>query len=103
MGTLLTILCDRVNASRLQGLLFRETSTLGVRIREERRACLDRKMIPVQTAWGEILMKIGLLNGVEVNAAPEYEDCRRCAEQHAVPLKIVMQSALAAYQSVAGR
>jgi hypothetical protein len=53
----------------------------------------------VKTQWGEIKIKIGLLNGVEVNAAPEYEDCRRCAEQHAVPLKLVMQAALAIYQT----
>ncbi|MHB1743670.1 MAG: nickel pincer cofactor biosynthesis protein LarC [Acidobacteriaceae bacterium] len=99
LATLITILCDRAHVEPLQQLLFRETSTLGVRIREERRACLDRKFVNVQTQWGEIKIKIGLLNGVEVNAAPEYEDCRRCAEQHSVPLKVVMQSALAIYQT----
>ena len=99
LATLITILCDRAHTEPLQQLLFRETSTLGVRIREERRACLDRKFVNVQTQWGEIRIKIGLLNGVEVNAAPEYEDCRRFAEQHAVPLKLVMQSALAIYQT----
>jgi hypothetical protein len=99
MATLLTILCDRERVQELQRLLFRETSTLGVRMREEQRACLDRKFESVKTQWGEVKIKIGLLNGVEVNAAPEYEDCRRCAEQHSVPLKLVMQSALAAYYS----
>ena len=99
LATLITILCDRAHAEPLQQLLFRETTTLGVRIREERRACLDRKFVDVETQWGEIRIKIGLLNGVEVNAAPEYEDCRRCAEQHSVPLKIVMQAALAIYQT----
>lgn len=103
MGTLLTILSDREHANGLQELLFRETSTLGVRIREERRACLDRRSVPVQTQWGEIRMKIGLLRGAEVNASPEYEDCRRCAERHAVPLKLVMQAALTAYLSAAGK
>ena len=92
LATLITILCDRAHVEPLQQLLFRETSTLGVRVREERRACLDRKFVKVKTQWGEIKIKIGLLNGVEVNAAPEYEDCRRCAEQHAVPLKLVMQA-----------
>jgi uncharacterized protein (TIGR00299 family) protein len=100
-GTLVTILSDRMHAGELQQLLFRETSTLGVRIREERRACLDRKFVSVQTAWGEIRIKVGLLNGVEVNAAPEYEDCRQCAKKHSIPLKVVMQSALAIYQSAA--
>jgi uncharacterized protein (TIGR00299 family) protein len=99
LATLITILCDRARVEPLQQLLFRETSTLGVRFREERRACLDRKFVNVQTQWGEIKIKIGLLDGVEVNAAPEYEDCRRCAEQHSVPLKVVMQSALAIYQT----
>ncbi len=99
LATLITILCDRAHVVPLQQLLFRETSTLGVRIREERRACLDRKFVAVKTQWGEIKIKIGLLNGVEVNAAPEYEDCRRCAKQHSVPLKLVMQSALAIYQT----
>ena len=99
LATLITILCDRAHAAPLQQLLFRETSTLGVRFREERRVCLDRKFVEVKTEWGEIKIKIGLLNGVEVNAAPEYEDCRRCAEQHSVPLKVVMQSALAIYQT----
>ncbi len=101
LGTLVTILSDRMHAGELQQLLFRETSTLGVRIREERRACLDRKFVSVQTAWGKIRIKVGLLNGVEVNAAPEYEDCRQCAEKHSIPLKLVMQSALAMYQSAA--
>jgi uncharacterized protein (DUF111 family) len=99
LATLITILCDRAHVEPLQQLLFRETSTLGVRIREERRACLDRKFVNVKTQWGDIRIKIGLLNGIEVNAAPEYEDCRRCAEQHAIPLKLVMQAALAIYQT----
>lgn len=100
LATLITILCDRVHTEPIQQLLFRETSTLGVRIREERRVCLDRKFVNVRTQWGEIRIKIGLLNGAEVNAAPEYEDCRRCAAEHSVPLKVVMQSALAIYQTM---
>ncbi|MHB1938806.1 MAG: nickel pincer cofactor biosynthesis protein LarC [Acidobacteriaceae bacterium] len=99
LATLITILCDRARVDPLQQLLFRETTTLGVRIREERRTCLDRRFVTVQTQWGEIKIKIGLLNGLEVNAAPEYEDCRQCAERHSVPLKLVMQSALAIYQT----
>jgi pyridinium-3,5-bisthiocarboxylic acid mononucleotide nickel chelatase len=103
LATLITILCDRAHLEPLQRLLFRETSTLGVRVREERRTCLDRKFVSVLTEWGEIKIKIGLLNGVEVNAAPEYDDCHRSAEQHGVPLKLVMQSALAIYHTTPGK
>lgn len=97
MGTLVTVLSDAAHAPILQQLLFRETSTLGIRMREERRACLERKLVSVQTHYGEIRIKIGLLDGIEVNAAPEYDDCRRSAQEHAAPLKVVMQSALAVY------
>lgn len=102
-GSLLTILCDRAHVLALQQLVFRETSTLGIRIREERRACLERKRVAVQTEWGEVRIKLGLLDGAVVNAAPEFEDCRRCAEQHSTPLKIVMQAAMAEYSSAANK
>jgi hypothetical protein len=97
-GTLLTVLSDRAHASALEQLIFRETSSLGIRIREERRALLERKVVAVQTPWGVVGVKLGLLEGEEVNAAPEYEDCRRCAEAHGVPVKRVMQTALAMHR-----
>jgi uncharacterized protein (TIGR00299 family) protein len=97
-GTLLTILCERKNASRLEELVFRETSTLGLRRREERRLCLERRHVPVTTEWGTIRIKVGSWMGREVNAAPEFEECRRAAEAHAVPVKRVLEAALQAYR-----
>jgi uncharacterized protein (TIGR00299 family) protein len=97
-GTLLTILSDREHVPRLEELLFRETSTLGLRVREERRSCLERKVETVATAWGEVRIKLGLRQGREVQAAPEFEDCRRIAEAHSVPVKQVIETALQAYR-----
>ena len=96
-GTLLTVLCNPSDASALQQLLLRETSTLGVRIRQERRLCLDRSHASVDTAFGPIRIKLGTDAGEERNIAPEFEDCRTAATQHAVPLKQVQQAALTAY------
>jgi uncharacterized protein (DUF111 family) len=94
---LITVLTDADHAAQLEDLLFRETSTLGLRIREERRRCLERRLVPVPTPWGEVRIKIGLRDGREVQAAPEFEDCRQIAEAHKVPVKQVIEVALRAY------
>jgi uncharacterized protein (DUF111 family) len=70
---------------------------LGVRKREEKRQVLARKWVTVPTQWGEVRMKIASMNGTITNYAPEYEDCRRIAEENHVPLKSVMQAATQKY------
>src|SRR5271170_367844 len=97
LGTLLTILADDAQVPALEDLLLRETSTLGIRIHHERRSCLDRTHTTVTTPYGDIRIKIGSRNGETFNAAPEFEDCRAAAAKHNVPVKLVQQSAIAAY------
>jgi uncharacterized protein (TIGR00299 family) protein len=96
-GTLLTVLCKPEDASELTQLIFAETTTLGVRRRDEVRQTLARRWEKVQTPWGEVRIKIASLNGTVTNYAPEYEDCRRIAAEHHVALKTVMQEATRAY------
>jgi pyridinium-3,5-bisthiocarboxylic acid mononucleotide nickel chelatase len=96
-GMLLTVLCKPLDAERLTRLIFAETTTLGVRMREEKRACLTRRWLAVGTRWGDVRMKVANLNGSVCNCAPEYEDCRKIAEEHRIPLKLVMQEALRIY------
>jgi uncharacterized protein (DUF111 family) len=97
-GIQLTILCSPSKADDLQRMVFEETTTLGLRYREEVKKTLSRTFISVETRWGEVRIKIGLLtDGTIVNYAPEYEDCRLLAEAYAVPLKQVMQAAMSAY------
>jgi hypothetical protein len=99
LGTLLTVLCKPPDAGRLQQLLFRETTTLGIRVREENRVVLARETTAVQTEFGVIQVKTGVWQGEEWNAAPEFEDCRRAAAAFQVPLKTVMQAASAAWRT----
>jgi uncharacterized protein (DUF111 family) len=96
-GTLLTVLCNPAQSAALERLILTETSTLGVRIRQEKRSCLERRHIPVATEYGEIRIKVGTLGGETMNAAPEYEDCRAAAAKHHVAIKQVQQAAIAAY------
>ena len=96
-GTLLTVLCKPEDSGRLTQIVFSETTTLGVRRRDEMRQTLARRWESVRTPWGEVRIKIASMNGTVTNYAPEYEDCRRIAAEHHVPLKIVMQEAARAY------
>ena len=96
-GMLLTVLCRPDDASKLTHLIFTETTTLGVRQREEKRQTLTRQWVTVATRWGDVRLKVASMNGMVTNYAPEYEDCRRIATERHVPLKRVMQEALQLY------
>lgn len=96
-GTLLTVLCNPSAGPALEQLLLRETTTLGIRIRQDRRSCLDRTHQTVATPYGDIRIKIGSLAGEALNAAPEFEDCRAAAARHRVAVKQVQQAAIAAW------
>ena len=96
-GMVLTILCKPDDAAKLTQIVFTETTTLGVRRREEMRATLARRWENVHTPWGDVRMKVASMNGTVTNYAPEYEDCRRIAAEHRVPLKSVMGGAIEAY------
>jgi hypothetical protein len=102
-GTLLTVLCKPEDASELTQLLFSETTTLGVRRRDEMRQTLARRWENVRTQWGEVRMKVASMNGTVTNYAPEYEDCRRIAAEHRVPLKEVMGAAVESYLCLRGK
>jgi pyridinium-3,5-bisthiocarboxylic acid mononucleotide nickel chelatase len=96
-GMMLSVLCRPEDASRLSHLLFRETTTLGVRQRQEQREIVDRRWVTVTTEWGDVRMKVGSTNGTVTNYAPEYEDCRRIAVERGIPLKHVIEEAVQRY------
>ena len=98
-ASLLSVLCDRDKANTMLSILFRGTSTLGVRVQEVRRACLERDWETVETVYGPVRIKVGRLDGEQVNAAPEYEDCREAASNHGASVAEVYESALAAYRA----
>jgi uncharacterized protein (TIGR00299 family) protein len=97
LGTHLTVLCRPEAEKTLERLLFCETTTLGIRRREEERVILDREFVTVDTQFGKIRIKIASAAGEILNAMPEYEDCRRSAREHGIPLRVAMEAALAAF------
>jgi uncharacterized protein (TIGR00299 family) protein len=97
-GTLVTILCEQAHVARMIDLVFRETTTIGVRTHDVRRKVLDRELVPVETAFGEVRVKISRMNGSVLNATPEYEDCQRIAAEKGIPLRQVIAAAAFEYQ-----
>ncbi len=95
----ISILCPISELERLAGILFTESSTIGLRYYSVGRIEMSREMKTVKTPYGEVRVKIGRGLGA-VNVAPEFEDCRLLAEKSGVPLKQIMASACALSQKL---
>ncbi len=90
----LKVLCSPEQRQVMEQIMFTQTTTLGVRAYYVERTALERRWKTVQTPWGEVRVKEGLLDGKVVNAVPEFEDCKKIAEANGVPLKAVETAAL---------
>src|SRR5258706_5434146 len=92
-GTLLTLLCRPHDTAALMDLVFAETTTFGARTYRAQRRTLPRESISVHTQFGDVRVKISRVNGHIRHAAPEFEDCKKLAEEKHVPLHRVMDEA----------
>lgn len=86
------LLCRPEQASSLESILFTETSTLGVRRNVVERHALARSFTTIETPYGPVRIKLAYLPGGRVRPAPEYEDCKRLAQEKEIPLWIVYQA-----------
>ncbi len=94
IGVVLSVLVERGASQSVLDVLFRETTTFGVRISPIDREILDRKEVEVTLAGQQIRIKVGYRDGVVVSVAPEYEDAAAVARSTGVPLKDVYRAAL---------
>jgi len=90
---LLSALTDATHSDALLDTIFRETTSIGVRIQEVERKKLSREILTVETAYGKVRVKISKQGDEVMTVTPEYEDCRRIAEEKKVPLKDIMEEA----------
>lgn len=98
-GVMLSVICPATNMDEIERILFRETGTLGVRRWPVSRHKLERRQHIVDTEWGPIEGKLGWLTGQPPSFSPEYESCRRVAEEKQIPLKAVYEAAQRAFDS----
>ena len=92
-GTLLTVICSNQKLPTVIDFLIRETTTIGLRWREEERSCAEREILTLRTKYGEIRFKAARWEGRLVNLSPEYEDCKRLALKKKIPLKEIYEEA----------
>ncbi len=99
-ATMISILCESVKKDTFTRLLYEETTTIGVRVTQIERECLDREILRVSSKYGNIDVKVAKLYGKIVNAMPEYDQVRSAALEHAVPFREVRDAVLAGLEKV---
>lgn len=102
-ATQLSVLADDQALDSIIAVVFSETSTIGMRFYPVDRAVADRELVAVDTAWGQVKVKVSSYQGRICNIAPEFEDCRRLAEECNLPLKVVWQEALSRASLIHGK
>jgi uncharacterized protein (DUF111 family) len=97
-GTLLSVIATPGVREKMTSIMFRETTTIGVRYREMTRECLDRETQIVTTPFGQVRFKVARRNGEILNASPEFDDCVRLAAETGRPVKDIQAAAIKAFK-----
>ena len=97
-GTLLTVVAPPALRETMTAIVFRETTTIGLRHHEVDRECLERAMVAVETPVGTVRVKVASRGGQVLNATPEFEDCAKLAAASNLPVKEVQALAIKAYR-----
>jgi hypothetical protein len=95
-GVVLNVICEAEKAESLKGIIFTESTTLGIRTFPFRKDTLARKFEKITTIYGEVTIKRSFYNEKEVSSKPEYDDCKRIASETGIPLKEVYNNIMAA-------
>lgn len=90
-AVLLQLLCSASKIEKMKKILFTETTTLGIRYYPLTVHRMERTFRKVSTKWGDITVKEGLLDGQVIKSSPEYEECKKIAEDFYIPLKTVYE------------
>ena len=93
-ATMLSVLCTQERVEALTGVILTETTTFGVRRYTVERSKLARDFVEVATQWGVVRVKRGYWGDGVIKTVPEYEDCKRLAEENEVALRQVFEEAI---------
>lgn len=93
-GFLLTVICLPEKVEELSKIIFRETTTLGIRYSQQEREILEREIKIVETVYGSVRVKIAFYEGEIINIQPEYEDCAKLAQEQGQPWRVIHQTVL---------
>ncbi len=99
----LGVLCEPGDVERMEQIIFRQTTTIGIRRHTCGRTKLRRRHVTVETPYGPVRVKVSGTDGVEYSVVPEFDDCVRAGEAHHVPVKEVQAAALALHRQGASQ
>jgi len=99
-GVLMSVLVDDANLPKVEEVIFDQSTTFGIRKYKVSRRKLRRELVDVQTEYGPVKVKMGMLNGCIKSMAPEHEDCKRIAEERGLSLRMVYNAALMATRTI---
>jgi pyridinium-3,5-bisthiocarboxylic acid mononucleotide nickel chelatase len=94
---LLTVLCEEGLATKLAEVIFRQTTSFGVRMDRVERLKLERKFETVETAYGKISVKLGILRGETLQVSPEFESCKAASEKTGTAIRVIYDAAVQAW------
>jgi uncharacterized protein (DUF111 family) len=97
-GFMLSVLVEETKLNAIEGIIFRETTTLGLRYLHAECHRLARQFQTVETQWGPLSVKIGVYQGKVVQYAPEFKECEAIAKHHQIPLKAVYEEVRRQFQ-----
>ena len=90
-GVMLSVLCPKKKQADLEKIIFKETTTLGIRIKEIKRSCLKREFLNFNSSFGTVTLKAAFYNGKLIKFSPEYEECKELAKTKGMPLQQIYQ------------
>jgi hypothetical protein len=96
-GTLMTVVAKPEDRDQISNLVFRESTTIGIRHQEVSRECLDREMVAVTTPVGVVRFKVASRAGQVLNAQPEFDDLAKLSAERGIPIKDIQALALKAW------
>ena len=85
---MLSVICDVDSIEAVQQVIFAQTSTIGIRLFETKRVCMERNIIEINTPFGAVRMKEAVLGDIK-KFSPEYEDCKKIADEQNIPIQDV--------------
>jgi hypothetical protein len=89
-ATKLSVLCSNLKEPAMLDIIFKQTTTLGLRKYQVEKTMLNRNFIKVKTKWGDVTVKEAFYNNEMIKFKPEYEDCKRIAKEKDIPIKMVI-------------
>lgn len=96
-GLMLNVMCNPNTVEAVENVIFKETTTLGIRHIGMQTHCLGKELVKVPTRFGDISVKIGYYKGEMVQFSPEYVQCEAAAQAYEVPLKVVFDEARSSF------